>query len=125
MTQTKANWEFLPNNHGSYTVTVDWTRPDGGQWSIAMNKSKGGDPGPKTDTRLSNITFTDVKPRIWYINMKEVMPSGYWSEVSYWTITVPTWTAPTPVPTPYPSPIITHTPPPATTQTGESDDIDS
>ncbi len=31
------------------------------------------------------------------------MPNGYWSKVSYWTVVVPEWVKPTPIPTRIPT----------------------
>lgn len=101
MPLSNATFQFIPNSEGSFTVKIDWDRPNNGQWSIVLSKNKGADPGPLTDTFVSEYTFENVKTGTHYINIKEGMPNGYWSEVSYWTVEVPAWTSPTPSPTTY------------------------
>lgn len=47
------------------------------------------------------MTFFSVKPGKWYVNIKEGLPSGYWSEVSYWSLELPEWSPPAVSPVPY------------------------
>jgi len=101
---SQATSTFISNDHGSYTVDFDWDRPNGGQWSVAISKSKAADPGSKTDTTVSEYSFNDIKPGTWYVNIKEGMPNGYWSDVSYYTVTAPAWSAPIQTPSPILSP---------------------
>jgi hypothetical protein len=117
------NYNFEPNKYGSFTVELDWDRPDGEQWSVGISKTKGADPGPLTDTTISKFTFRDIKSGTWYINIKEGMPNGYWSNVSYWTVIVPSWTEPTPTPTPFSTPVLTVQP--KINETSSKSDSDS
>jgi len=104
---TTAKQTYYLNSSGGVDLFFDWDRPDNTQYSIAMTKYRGGDPGPDPDTTNSSITFTDVKPGRWYINLKEVI-GGKWSTVTNWTVDVPqnvkTIAIARPTPTPFPTP---------------------
>lgn len=107
----KGGPKYLINKNGVVDMLFDWDRPDGKQYSIAMSKTAGGDPGPNTDTTKSEYTFTNIRPGRWYVNVKEEF-NGYWSEVAYWTIDIPNnvkdiarpYLTPTPIPTKQASP---------------------
>lgn len=70
-------------------VTFTWDKGVGdNQYSIALSKTAGADPGPTADTTTRSMSFSDVKPGKWYINVKGGNSCG-WSNVSYWDIEVP------------------------------------
>ncbi len=68
MPYSTAETEFISQSDGTYDVKIDWNRPNTGQWSIAISKVAGADPGPLTDTVISEYTFKDVSPGTYYIN---------------------------------------------------------
>ncbi len=111
MPSTTATQTYYLNGSGGVDLFFDWDRPDNTQYSIAMTKYRGGNPGPDPDTTMSNITFTNVTPGRWYINLKEAI-GGRWSTVTNWTVDVPqnvksiAITRPTPTPFPTPSPVV-------------------
>lgn len=123
MPKTDASTIFEPNESGGFTVIVDWQRPDGGQWSIGLSKVAGADPGPLTDTTTSDFKFENVKPGKYYINIKEGMPNGYWSNVAYWTVEVPTWYKPIPSSSPYSPAFTVKTPAPQTSAIQDNDNV--
>ncbi len=106
--ETKGGPTYFINKSGVVEMLFDWDRPDGKQYSIAMSKTAGGDPGPNTDTTKSEYTFTNIKPGKWYVNIKEEF-NGYWSEVAYWTIDIPSNVKDIARPYPTPTPIPTNT----------------
>ena len=95
----QASQNFVYQN-GAYKVFFDWDSiPNSTGYSISLSKYAGADPGPNTDTYESNWTFNHVPSGKWYVNLKTGV-NNYWSQVSYWTITVPPLPTPTSSPTP-------------------------
>jgi hypothetical protein len=121
---TNAIFRYFINPAGGYDFMIDWDRPDNKQYSVAMTKSAGGDPGPISDSYTSEYTFRNVKAGRWYVNLKEEI-NGYWSEVSYWAIDVPENIAAEAIPYPSPTPRAKPLPVVKTdTQTANSDTED-
>lgn len=107
---TNATWQYYLNSDNTVDLLIDWDRPDNKAYSITINKNAGANPGSLVDTYQSQYLFHDVKPGKWFINIKESFNST-WSEVSYWTINIPSnvnqlaikYPTPTPIPTTYPT----------------------
>ena len=91
-----------------YTIYIVWSDTVRRDYSIALSKYAGSDPGPNADTTASGFTFNNVKPGKWYINLKSRI-GNQWSKVSYWPVEIPAWTQPTPSNTPTPTSIPTPT----------------
>ncbi|MDA1316854.1 MAG: hypothetical protein O3B87_02400 [bacterium] len=85
----------------------DWGSSDG--WSIEISTSAGSDPGPIVDTTDSSWNFKNIYPGRKYINVKASV-NGYWSNVSYWTVDVPSFPTLTPTPTLTLTPTISPSP---------------
>jgi hypothetical protein len=85
---SNATPTYRQDKNGRVYLFFDWERPDNTQYSIALSKSAGADPGPKTDTLKSEYSFYDLVPGTWYVNVKEDV-NGYWSQVTYWKIEIP------------------------------------
>jgi hypothetical protein len=92
-----ATYNVTPTEHGTYNVYFDWDDSDNQQYSIALHKYAGGDPGPLVDTTYSGYTFWDVTPGTYYVNLKKSI-HGYWSTVQYWKVEVPDSVPPQPSP---------------------------
>lgn len=93
---------FLSNPNGTYDVFFDWDdlyNQIDRQYSIAISKYVGADPGPLADTTVSSETFKNVLPGRWYINLKAEL-NGYWSCIENFLIDVPSWVPPIPSPSP-------------------------
>lgn len=98
-----ASFSFDPNPDGeTYTVHTSWTNVTNTGFSLSLHKNPGGDPGPLTDTMTNSFTFYNVEPGTWYMDMK-VGINHVWSNVIYWEVDVPPWTAPLPTTTPTPT----------------------
>jgi hypothetical protein len=82
-----------------YTVHASWIDTKRKDYSVALSKYSGSDPGPNADTTAPEFTFNDVKPGRWYINLKSKI-GNQWSKVTYFTVDIPPWTLPTPTLTP-------------------------
>jgi len=91
----KASWNAIPNNDGTFYITVDLKDNNPTQYSAVLSKSRGTDPGNLTDFTSPHFYFNNIKPGRWYLNAKKEI-SGYWSYVQYWTIDVPDWYLPPP-----------------------------
>jgi hypothetical protein len=92
-----------------YIVHARWFAIGDREYSIALSKYAGSDPGPNTDTTTSEFIFNNVEPGKWYINLKSKV-ENQWSKVTYFTVDIPPWTLPTPIltltPTSIPSPTV-------------------
>ncbi len=97
--QINATWDLQPDLSNGFTITVKLDDPNPSQYSVTLNKYKGGDPGPKVDYTTPNFQFINVKQGKWYMNVKKDI-NGTWSRVAYYTVDVPAWYKPTPIPTP-------------------------
>ena len=94
-----ANNSFLPTSNGTYDIEFTFNNPNNRSVSISMNTAQWADPGPLADTMGATWTLKDVQPNTTqYVNMKATV-NGVWSQIESWTIQVPAWVAPTPVPT--------------------------
>ena len=98
-TNTNANWNFTPNTNGTFNVTIKLDDSPSTQYSAVLNKCKGCDPGPNSDFFANSFYYQNVKPGIWYLNVKKEV-GGYWSNTVYWTVPVPAWYSPSPTPIP-------------------------
>lgn len=97
-------WESSPNLDGTYDIYFHFNNPYGRGVSLTINPVQFADPGPYADTKGSSWTFKSVPANsTQYVNMKTDV-NGYWSQIVSWTIQVPPWIAPTPIPTPTDSP---------------------
>jgi len=85
-----------------YTVHTTWIDTGRRDFSIALSKYPGTDPGPNADTTAREFIFNNVKPGKWYINLKSKI-GNQWSKVTYFTVDIPPWTLPTPTLTPTPT----------------------
>lgn len=91
---------YTPDSFGTFTIYVDWDRPNGKSYSVGLSKGGPIDPGPLADTTQSEFTFSKVSSGVWYVNIKERLSSGNWSKGVYTTVTLPKWTNPIPSPSP-------------------------
>jgi hypothetical protein len=99
---TNATYTFSSNLNKTYDIEIQLNDSNPTQYSAVISKCMGCDPGPKIDFYTNKYTFTNVSPGTWYVNVKKNI-SGSWSNVVYWTVDVPSWVAPTPVPTKFPT----------------------
>lgn len=79
-------------------VFLDLDDPEPTEYSAVISKCRGCDPGPLTDFTAPKLIFPQVKAGQWYVNVKKKI-NGRWSKIVYWTVDVPAWVAPTPIPT--------------------------
>lgn len=91
-----------------YTINVRWIDTGHRDYSIALSKYAGVDPGPNTDTTASKFIFNNVKPGRWYINLKSKI-GNQWSKITYFSVDIPAWTLPTPTISPSPTSVPTPT----------------
>lgn len=110
--EMNGQWNFTANKNRTYDVELSWTPVTGCDgYSVALQKTQGGNPGPLVDTRAEKMVFRNVQSGQYYANIK-CQIDGDWTDTRYWEITVPQWKFPSPQPSPFPSPI-TRTSPPA------------
>ncbi|MDO8620965.1 MAG: excalibur calcium-binding domain-containing protein [Candidatus Levybacteria bacterium] len=104
-----ASWNSLANTNGTYDISIVLNDNSPTRYSVTLNKVPRSDPGPLVDYTSPSFAFKNVYPGTWYLNAKKDI-NNVWSTVSYWTIIVPAWVAPTPtstpIDTPTPTPII-------------------
>lgn len=95
--QLNANFGFYSNENGTYNVEVKLQDPSPTRYSAVISKCVGCDPGPTSDFNTNQFLFWNIKTGRWYVNMKKDI-NNVWSTVSYLTVDVPEWVAPTPTP---------------------------
>lgn len=72
-----------------HNISFTWDKGVGdNQYSIALSKTAGADPGPKADTTTRSKTFEGVSSGKWFINIKGGNSCG-WSNTTYWEVDVP------------------------------------
>jgi hypothetical protein len=87
-----GSWSISTSNENwcNKDIEFKWDRPLNAQsFSIALSKYAGSDPGPNSDTYDTTFTFNNVTSGKWFVNIKSSY-LGTWSNVTYWTIYVPT-----------------------------------
>lgn len=87
LTQTKGSTTFSTSGCNQ-DVTMTWNDSGSLEYSVAISKTPGADPGPNSDTANESYTFRDITPGKWYINLKAKNSCG-WGRVWYWTVDVP------------------------------------
>ena len=96
---SKGTTEFSFLSDGSTSVKFSFTDTAPTQYSLALSRYRGEDPGPLADTSSTTYTFTNAQEGQEYINVKKLI-NGYWSGVYTWDVNVPAWSQPTDTPTP-------------------------
>ncbi|NCS97224.1 MAG: YHYH domain-containing protein [Candidatus Pacebacteria bacterium] len=88
LSDTKGSLEFKEVDC-KQDVTFTWDKGIGdNEYSVALSKTAGADPGPVADTTTRSVTFNDVAPGKWYVNVKGGNSCG-WSGVYNWEVDVP------------------------------------
>lgn len=108
----KASVEVTQSSEAPYfNVLFSYDNPKSIPISVSINRTRGSDPGPNTDTHRSNINFNKITSGKWYVNMKSGV-GNEWSKILSWEVDVPKYIYPTitPRPTVTPKPTITPTP---------------
>lgn len=83
-------YQTFSQNECNQDITFTWAKGINDDfYSVAISKSAGTDPGPKSDTTQTSFTFSNVAPGKWYINLKPGRSCG-WGDIVYWEIDVPT-----------------------------------
>lgn len=86
------NYYTSADNWCNYDVIANWDSvSDATGYSVSLTKTAGGNPGNISDTSNTSFTFENYEAGTWYLNVKSGNRYG-WSDVVYWTITLPKMT---------------------------------